>query len=95
MLHNLILVEKYGLIITSRIILSFILNGPGRAIQEEDKSKRVIATRYSWVRPLYRGDRLIKAENAVFKGKEIWDFDNWPHNTRWPLNTKYYISVIS
>ena len=42
---KLILGEKYGLIITSRIILSFILNGPGRAIQEEDKSKRVIATR--------------------------------------------------
>ena len=33
MLLNLILGEKYGLIITSRIILSFILNGPGRAIQ--------------------------------------------------------------
>lgn len=47
MLLNLILGEKYGLKITSRIILSFILNGPDRAIQEEDKSKRVIATRYS------------------------------------------------
>ena len=90
MLLNLILGEKdYSW---------FYLNGSAlsdRVIRVKDKSKRVIATRYNWVRPLHRGDRVIEVKISVFKGKELRDFDNWPQNTVWPLNTKYYISVIS
>ena len=47
------------------------------------------------LRPLNKGDRLIEVKIAVFKGKEIRDFDNWPLDTGWPLNTGSKVSQSS
>ena len=40
-----------------------------------------------WPRPLNRGDRLIEVKITVIKGSNFRDFDNWPLNRGWPLNT--------
>ena len=72
----------------------FVNHEPKSELQGEGQ-KQTGHRDYSWVRPLHRGDCLIELKIAVFEGKEIRDFNNWPHNTGWPLNTKYYISVIS
>ena len=32
-------------------------------------------------------DRLIEVKITVIKGSNFRDFDNWPLNRRWPLNT--------
>ena len=47
------------------------------------------------MRPLSRGDRLIEVKIAVFEGKEIQNFDNWPLDTGWPLNTDSTVSQLS
>ena len=49
----------------------------------------------SWLRPLSRGDRLIEVKIAVFEGKEIQNFDNWPLGIGWPLNTGSTVSQLS
>ena len=40
-----------------------------------------------WLRPLSRGDRLREVKITVIKGKQIWNFDNWPLNAGRPLIT--------
>ena len=40
-----------------------------------------------WPQPLNRGDHLIEVKITVIKGSNFQDFDNWPLNRGWPLNT--------
>ena len=40
-----------------------------------------------WPRPFDKGDRLIEVKITVIKGSNFRDFDNWPLNRGWPLNT--------
>ena len=42
---------------------------------------------FGWPRPLNRGDRLKQVRITVIKESNFRDFDNWPLNRGWPLNT--------
>ena len=49
------------------------------------KHKHRAAT--GWPRPLNRGGRLIEVTNIAFVWAKNRDFENWPLNREWPLNT--------
>ena len=51
------------------------------------KTNRPLGLSEGWPWPLNRGDRPIEVKIKVINGKQIRDFDNWPPNTGWPLNT--------
>ena len=51
------------------------------------KTNRPLGLSEGWPWPLNRGDRPIEVKIKVINGKQIRDFDNWPPNTRWPLDT--------
>ena len=44
-------------------------------------------TAIGWPRPLNRGGRLIQVTITAFVGAKNRDFENWPLNRGWPLNT--------
>ena len=53
----------------------------------QDKRNSSLGLSIGWPRPLNRGDRLIQVSITVIKGRNFRDFDNWPLNRGWPLNT--------
>ena len=66
-----------------------------RSIQVGNNKNRPLWLDIGWLRPLGRGDRLLEVKIAVFEGKEIRVFDNWPLNTGWPLNIGSNVSQLS
>ena len=74
------------------------MNGPAftdRSMQVGNNKNRPLWLDIGWLRPLGRGDRLLEEKIAVFEGKEIRVFDNWPLNTGWPLNIGSNVSQLS
>ena len=59
----------------------------GRLIQVKITKKDKHRTATGWLRPLNRGGRLIQVTNTAFVRAKNRDFENWPLNRGWPLNT--------
>ena len=59
----------------------------GRLIQVKITKKDKQRTAIGWPRPLNRGGRLIQVTNTAFVRAKNRDFENWPLNRGWSLNT--------
>ena len=60
----------------------------GRLIQVKRTKKDQHGTAAKgWPRPLNRGGRLIQVTIPASVWAKIRDFENWPLNRGWPLNT--------
>ena len=59
----------------------------GRSIQVKIAKKDTYRTPTGWPLPLNRGGRLIQVTNTAFVWAKNRDFENWPLNRGWPLNT--------
>ena len=59
----------------------------GRLIQVKITKTDKHGTAKGWPRPLNRGDRLIQVANTKFIWAKIRDYENWPLNRDWSLNT--------
>ena len=59
----------------------------GRLIQVKITKKDKHRTATGWPQPLNRGGRLIQVTNTAFVWANNRDFENWPLNRGWPLNT--------
>ena len=53
----------------------------------QDNRNSSLGLSKGWPRPLNRGDRLIEVKIKVNRENNFLDFDNWPLNRGWLLNT--------